>query len=254
MGWLPFNTVGEIATGFASRAAVRAVEARQARVDVVGAPLAAAARSRAESAGHVLLVAGYAGSELGMQPWLRSLARDGFSASAVAIPGGGLAGVREGVAELERAVAALPAGKRLHLVGHSKGGVVIQDWWRTASAEQRARVETMTLVASTHTGQVLSPFLRAQQAALAPLTGPFSSIIAETQAHDPVMQRIAQLPIADAVRAASVVSERDAMVKVQEAAWRGAHNVVLKGADAPDHMGMLVDPRAYEAVRANVLG
>ncbi len=251
MGWLPFNTPVEAAAGIAARVVIRTAEHLLDRVETVGAPLDAAGREQAGRAGHVMLVAGIGGSTIGLQPYLRSLARDGFAATGVESPDGGLASAVEGAKALDDAIAARPAGERLHLAGHSKGGMVIQEWWRTASPAQRARVETMTLISSSHTG--LQWPIKAVVALSKPFTGPLASVATEALASNPMAQRIARMPIADAVRAASIISRKDGLVRVVEATWDGANNVVIEGPRAPNHATTLIDARAYTAFRDHVL-
>ncbi|MCW2923178.1 MAG: hypothetical protein JWM98_582 [Thermoleophilia bacterium] len=243
---------GELLMGAMARGMVRATETKLDRVPEIGTALSDAARASAAHAGTTLLVSGYAGSARGLGPMLRSLARDGIAARAVEIPGGGLASVREGVAELDRAIAAAPEGP-IHLAGHSKGATVIQSWYANATAAQRARVESMTLLSSTPTGQRLSPLMQLQANVMAPITGPFSRIVAETQYTNPVMAEIRDADIASHVRGLSVVSEKDGLIKLPEAQWEGAATHVIRGDDAPDHMHTLVSGEAYDAMVGNIL-
>ncbi|MCW2922384.1 MAG: hypothetical protein JWL76_2258 [Thermoleophilia bacterium] len=239
--------------GAMSRGLVRAAETKLDRTPEVGTALSAAARATAAHAGTTFLVSGFGGSVRGLGPMLRSLERDRIAARGVQIPDGGLASIHAGVAELDRAIAAVPEGP-IHLAGHSKGGLVIQLWLAEATAAQRARVESVTLLSSSPTGQKLSPLMRLQGQVMSPFTGPFSRSVAEAQYENPVMARIREADLAASVRGLSVVSEQDKLIKLREAHWDGAANLVLRGDDAPDHLGTLVSSEAYDAMVGNILG
>lgn len=257
MGILPMNTPMEFATGWLTRGAVRASEAKLDKVAEVGEPLSTAARASAAATGTTFLVSGFGGSTKGLGPIARSLTRDGINNVRVQIPGGGLDGVRDGVAALDTAIAENARTGDIHLAGHSKGGIIIQEWYRTATEAQRSRVASMTLLASTHVGQGVPAVmdLPGVEAWTSLWTGPLSSSIAEAQARNPVMRRLAELDdLPSRLRVTSVISKQDGLIKRPEAYWSGANNVVITGADAPDHMHTLVDARAYGVLRDNIMG
>lgn len=243
---------GEVLLAATSRLLVRSVERRLDRVAELGQELSPSAREGAASAGTAVLVSGFGGSTRGLGPIMRSLSRDGVAARAVQIPDGGVASARAAVTELDRAIAAIPDGP-IHLAGHSKGAIVAQLWFAEAAPELQRRVQSMTLMASTPTGQRLSPWQQMQSALLEPVTGPFSRSVAEAQATHRVMRRIREADIASRMRGLSIVSERDGLIKVPEATWDGARTLVLRGDDAPDHMHMLVSDAVYDALRGNIL-
>lgn len=251
---LPINTPGEYVGGVLARRLVRTAErALDARIDTLGVPLDAAARDAARDAGTLLLVSGYAGSVTGLGPFARSTARDALHAVRFEIPGGGLASVEDAARGLDELVRAQPPTATLHMAGHSKGGAVVQEWWRTASPAQRARVASMTLISSPPYGQHTPAALRPAQIAARTFGGPASTILHEVSSNSPVMRRIAAADVARHTRAMSIISEGDELVSVREARWRDATNVVIDGSDAPGHIGTLGSARAYEAMRANVL-
>lgn len=251
---LPINTPVEVLSGLLSRGVVRAAErALDASVETLGTPLTAAAREAAGDAGMLLLVSGYAGSVTGLGPFARSAARDGLHAIRYGIPRGGLASLADAARGLDELIRAQPADVPLHLAGHSKGGTVVQEWWRTASPAQRARVTSMTLVSSPPYGQHTPLALLPAQTAARMFGGPASTILHEVSSNSPAMRRIAASDVARHTRAMSIISEGDELLSLREAEWRGAANVVISGSDAPGHMGTLSDPRAYEALRSNVL-
>lgn len=251
---LPINTPVEVLGGLLSRGIVRAAErALDARVETLGTPLAAAAREAARDAGTLVLVSGYAGSVAGLGPFARSAARDGLQAVRYGIPDGGLASLSDAARGLDELIRAQPADVPLHLAGHSKGGTVVQEWWRTATPAQRARVRSMTLVSSPPYGQHTSAAMRPAQIAARTFGGPASTILHEVSSNSPAMRRIAASDVARHTRAMSIISERDGLISLAEAEWRGAANVVIEGSDAPRHIGTLGDARAYEALRSNVL-
>ena len=250
---LPINMPGEVMLGALSRGLVRAAEAKLDRTPLIGTALSSAARANAAHVGTTFLVSGFGGSTRGLGPIMRSLERDGLAARAVQIPDGGLASIHAGVAELDRAIAAVPTGP-IHLAGHSKGGMVVQQWLADATPEQLARVESLTLLSSSPTGQRLSPLLALQSKLMEPITGPFSRSVAEAQFDNPVMAHIRDADLASKVRGLSVVSEGDKLIKLPEAHWDGAANLVLRGDDAPDHIGTLASGEAYDALVGNILG
>lgn len=251
---LPINTPAEHMAGLLARRIVRAAErALDARVETLGTPLDAAARDAARDAGTLLIVSGYAGSVTGLGPFARSAARDGLHAVRHEIPRGGLASVDDAVRGLDELVRAQPEAAPLHLAGHSKGGAVVQEWWRTATPAQRARVASMTLVSSPPYGQHTPAALRPAQAAARTFGGPASTILHEVSSNSTLMRRIAAADVARHTRAMSIISDGDELVPVREAHWNDAANVVIGGSDAPRHIGTLGDARAYEALRANVL-
>ena len=251
LGVLPVQMPGELALGLLARARVRSAERGLDAVVALGRPLGIEARQSAAHAGTLLMVSGFGGSTRGLGPMLRSAERDGINAVGVAIPGGGLDSVHAGVRALDDAIAQVPTGP-LHLAGHSKGGIVIQEWWRTAAPQQRARVESMTLISSSSTGQKLGRMQRLQMAALWPVTGPLTSSIMEASARNPVMQRIGKLNIPRSVRSMSIISTGDKLMSVDEATWKGARMMVLDGPQS--HMETLIAADAYAALRDNVLG
>lgn len=252
---LPINTPAEVAAGAMARTLVRQAErAVDHGARTLGTALGDEPRRAAANAGTLVMSSGFAGSVRGLGPIARSAARDGLRVERFEIPGGGLGSLDDaarGIDELIRT--RVPSGP-LHLAGHSKGGVVVQEWWRTASPAQRARVRSMTLVSSTPNGQRTPLLLRPMQEAQRMFGGPFSTILHELSSTSPGMRRIAALDIPAHVRAMSIISVGDELLSTREAAWRGAENVVIRGRDAPRHMETLGDARAYEALRANVLG
>lgn len=243
---------GEVMLGALSRRMVRAAEIRLDRTPEIGTALSADARAQAAHVGTTFIVSGFGGSVRGLGPIMRSLERDGLSARAVQIPDGGVASIYAGVAELDRAIAAVPTGP-IHLAGHSKGGMVVQLWLANATPAQRARVESLTLLASSPTGQRLPAIVKLQSQLLAPFTGPFSRSVAEARHDNPVMARIRGAQLAEQVRGLSIVSEKDELIKLDEARWGGARNLVLRGNDAPNHLGTLVSDDAYDALVANIM-
>ena len=256
MGILPVDTAIDITQRALTRATVaRAERALDARVDVIDAPaLSEAAARSAANAGHVLLVSGFAGTTTGLGPIARTLVRDGFAPpTLVGIPDGGLAPAAEGVRALDAAIRALPTGEPIHLAGHSKGGVVAQSWYDQAPAELRERVQSITLIESSNTGQTLSLAETIAQRAADLVTGPFGSVVAETQATSPTMARIANMSLEPGTRPMSIISTNDGLLDTAEAHWAGAKNVVIDGDDAPSHIEALVHPRVYQEFRDHLL-
>jgi hypothetical protein len=256
LGILPFNTPLDRFTKKAITTFTDVLERRMDRVETVGTPLNAKARTSAAAAGTLILSSGYACTEKSVAPFARSAQRDGFTVERFGIPDHGMASIADaarGLHELVRTKA--PAGP-LHFGMHSKGGPVLMEWWRTASPELRDRVESVTLLASPIKGMQLPHTLRIAAHGAGMVSGPFNSIMTELRHTSPTMRGLqgAAAEAADRTRSMSIISERDELIRTDDAHWEGAHNIVLDGRDAPFHLNTLVRDDVYEAMRENVLG
>lgn len=139
-------------------------------------------------------------------------------------------GVETVAARLARLVERLPTGVRVHLVGHSLGGLVARWFVQELGGDPRV-VETVSLA---------SPFAGTRHARLLP-AGAVRDIVPESR----VLRRLAEKARAPAgVPHLSIVAGEDSVV-TEHAALGGGDEVVIEGAG---HNGLLYDPRVAALV------
>ena len=128
------------------------------------------------------------------------------------------------VAEVEKILRATGADK-VHLVGHSLGGVVIAQ----AIADRRlnGRVDTVITLGSPFGGSPWAGVL------------PFFEIVRALRAGSPVLRRVASTPLPDGVRWLSVTAALDIIVPGQRSIPSHAE-VKTVTVDGIGHLGMLL--------------
>ncbi|MBC7645056.1 MAG: alpha/beta fold hydrolase [Thermoleophilia bacterium] len=238
---------------------VGAVELKLSHEPAPGTPLDAAGRAAAARANPVVLVPGFGGSAKSYAAIGRALDRDGFRHTTFVPPHHGLGDVRTAAALLGTAVnneLAATGATQVQLVGHSKGGAVIGELERSdLAAGSVSRVESITTIAYPHQGLAaifpLNTFAGQLATSLASEVGTGMVQTNEGSFVDALLA--ANLP--RHVRMESIFAAgKDGLVEPARAHLDGARNVPIGTPDNhPDHMHMLVDDRAYEALRANLL-
>lgn len=122
---------------------------------------------------------------------------------------------------------------KVHLVGHSMGGIIIRNYVQLRGGE--AKVDRCVFLASPHAGSKLSPFA----------VTPLSKVLVP---NSEFLQRLAAAPLPKVGRMTNIYSLKDNMVvPAQSAHLKGLNNIIL---DRIGHTGMLYRKRAIEAVAA----
>lgn len=122
---------------------------------------------------------------------------------------------------------------RVHLVGHSMGGIIARNYLQIRGGAQK--VDRCVLLASPNVGSKLAPF------ALTPLG---KLLLPGSE----FLRRLATAPLPPGVRLTAVANRHDNMVLPFESArLDGAHNVELAGMG---HASVLYHPRATAAIVA----
>lgn len=123
--------------------------------------------------------------------------------------------------------------EKVHLVGHSMGGLIARNYLQIRGGTQK--VDRCVLLASPNGGSKLAPF------ALTPLG---KSLLPGSE----FLQRLAKAPVPSGVRMTAIANRHDNMVLPFESArLEGAHNVELTGMG---HASVLYHPRATAAIVA----
>jgi pimeloyl-ACP methyl ester carboxylesterase len=111
-------------------------------------------------AGHVLVLHGWGLSGFAMRGWCRRLRRSGFAASAYSYPSLS-ATLDENAQALAVSFASLPGRGRIHLVGHSMGGILIL---HTLARHRLERLGRVVLVGTPFQGSAVAHRLQAYPA------------------------------------------------------------------------------------------
>jgi triacylglycerol lipase len=169
-----------------------------------------------------------------LRPLRFAIARHAFlhTAALTYLPGPGVPAVAE---QLRALVAAIPQDARLHLVGHSLGGVVVR-YFALESNDPRV-VQTISLAA---------PFAGVRRAGWLTLDA-----ARHLRPESPVLRRILLHPGADRIPHLSIVAGADSLVKVPVAhALPGGDVLVLEGRG---HNTLLFDDETAKAVERRIL-
>ena len=148
----------------------------------------------------VLLVHGFAGTTSSLALVARALNTRGMTVEAMSYPplGTSVKQLAERlVAEVERILLATGTDK-VHLVGHSLGGVVIAQ--AIADGRLNGRVDTVITLGSPFGGSPWAGVL------------PFVEIVRELRAGSPLLRRLASAPLPDGVRWLSLTAALDIVV------------------------------------------
>jgi triacylglycerol lipase len=196
----------------------------------VKAPTAATTRP-------VLLVHGFAGTKSSWSLVAHTLRARGLTVEAMSYPplGTSVEQLAERlVAEVEQILCATGADK-VHLVGHSLGGVVIAQ----AIADRRlnGRVDTVITLGSPFGGSPWAGVL------------PFTEIVRALRPGSPVLRRVASAPLPDGVRWLSVTAALDIIVPGLRSVPSHAHVETITF-DGVGHLGMLLSRQVIGCIAA----
>jgi pimeloyl-ACP methyl ester carboxylesterase len=169
-----------------------------------------------------------------LRPLRAAIARHPFlhTAALTYFPGPGVPAIAE---QLGKVVSALPAGARLHLCGHSLGGVVAR-WFALESPDLRV-VETISLAA---------PFAGVPSAAWLGVP-----TVRDLRPGSSVLRRILLHPDAARIPHLSIVAEADTLLPAPRShALPGGDVIVMEGRG---HNTLLFDEDVARAVERRVL-
>jgi len=252
-------TIIDIAARIHYPSVVGAVERRLAQSPAPGSIERVPGRAAAASANPVVLVPGFGGSATSFDAIARALTRDGIRHTIFEPPHNGLGDVRTAAALLAGhidEVRAATGAAEVQLVGHSKGGAVVAELERSdLAAGARRRVESITTLAYPHHGlDAAFPMNTAAWKAATSLASEVGTGIVQTN-EGAFIDALIAADLPAHVRLASIYAAgRDGIVEPARAHLRGATNVPIGTAERhPSHMDLLVDDRAYEAIRANLM-
>ena len=185
----------------------------------------------------VLLVHGFAGTTSSLALVARALNTRGMTVEAMSYPplGTSVKQLAERlVAEVERILLATGTDK-VHLVGHSLGGVVIAQ--AIADGRLNGRVDTVITLGSPFGGSPWAGVL------------PFVEIVRELRAGSPLLRRLASAPLPDGVRWLSLTAALDIVVPGLRAvpSHAQAETITFEGVG---HLGMLVSRQVIGCIAA----
>jgi triacylglycerol lipase len=185
----------------------------------------------------VLLVHGFAGTKSSLALIARALNARGMTVEAMSYPPLGTSVKQladQLVAEVERILLATDTDK-VHLVGHSLGGVVIAQ--AIAEGRLNGRVDTVITLGSPFGG---SPWAGAL---------PFAEIVRELRAGSPLLRRLASAPLPDGVRWLSLTAALDIIVPGLRGVPSHAQAETITF-DGVGHLGMLVSRQVIGCIAA----
>ena len=185
----------------------------------------------------VLLVHGFAGTKSSWSLVAHTLRARGLTVEAMSYPplGTSVEQLAERlVAEVERILCRTGADK-VHLVGHSLGGVVIAQ----AIADRRlnGRVDTVITLGSPFGGSPWAGVL------------PFAEIVRALRPGSPVLRRVASAPLPDGVRWLSVTAALDIIVPGLRSVPSHAQVETITF-DGVGHLGMLLSRQVIGCIAA----
>jgi triacylglycerol lipase len=187
----------------------------------------------------VLLVHGFAGTKSSWALVANALKARGVPVEAMSYPPVGTSVqqlAEQLVAEVERILAATGTDK-LHLVGHSLGGVVIAQ--AIADSRLTGRVDTVITLGSPFGGSPWAGVL------------PFVEIVRELRAGSPILRRLASAPLPDGIRWLSLTAALDIIVPGVRAvpSHPQAETITFEGVG---HLGMLVSRQVIGCIAAEL--
>jgi triacylglycerol lipase len=187
----------------------------------------------------VLLVHGFAGTKSSWALVANALKARGVAVEAMSYPpvGTSVQQLAERlVAEVERILLATGTDK-VHLVGHSLGGVVIAQ--AIADSRLTGRVDTVITLGS--------PFGGSPWAGVLPVV----EIVRELRAGSPVLRRLASAPLPDGIRWLSLTAALDIIVPGVRAvpSHPQAETITFEGVG---HLGMLVSRQVIGCIAAEL--
>ena len=185
----------------------------------------------------VLLVHGFAGTKSSLALVARALNARGMTVEAMSYPPLGTSVkqlAKRLVAEVERILLATGTDK-VHLVGHSLGGVVIAQ--AIADGRLNGRVDTVITLGSPFGGSPWAGVL------------PFLEIVRELRAGSPLLRRLASAPLPDGVRWLSLTAALDIIVPGLRAVPSHAQAETITF-DGVGHLGMLLSRQVIGCIAA----
>jgi len=187
----------------------------------------------------VLLVHGFAGTKSSWALVANALKARGVAVEAMSYPpvGTSVQQLAERlVAEVERILVATGTDK-VHLVGHSLGGVVIAQ--AIADSRLTGRVDTVITLGSPFGGSPWAGVL------------PFLEIVRELRAGSPLLNRLASAPLPDGIRWLSLTAALDIIVPGVRAvpSHAQAETITFEGVG---HLGMLVSRQVIACIAAEL--
>jgi triacylglycerol lipase len=187
----------------------------------------------------VLLVHGFAGTKSSLALVAHALNARGMTVEAMSYPPLGMSVkqlAERVVAEVERILVATGTDK-VHLVGHSLGGVVIAH--AIADTRLTGRVDTVITLGSPFGGSPWAGVL------------PFAEIVRELRAGSPLLRRLASTPVPDGVRWLSLTAALDIVVPGMRAVPSHAQVETITF-DGVGHLGMLVSRQVIGCIAAEL--
>ena len=187
----------------------------------------------------VLLVHGFAGTKSSWALVANALKARGVAVEAMSYPpvGTSVQQLAERlVAEVERILLATGTDK-VHLVGHSLGGVVIAQ--AIADSRLTGRVDTVITLGSPFGGSPWAGVL------------PFLEIVRELRAGSPLLNRLASAPLPDGIRWLSLTAALDIIVPGVRAVPSHAQAETITF-DGVGHLGMLVSRQVIACIAAEL--
>ncbi|MDT5177922.1 MAG: triacylglycerol lipase [Mycobacterium sp.] len=190
----------------------------------------------------VLLVHGFGGTKSSWYFVARALAAQGLTVDAISYTSFGTSVERLAdrlAVEVERMLSQTGADK-VHLIGHSLGGVVIAQ--AIASGRLVGKVDTVVTLGAPFGG---SPWARLV---------PSGSVVRALRGGSPLLRRLASTPVPEGVRWLAITATLDVVVPGARSvpAQAKVENVSISGVG---HLGMLLSPRVVrrivEALPAN---
>ena len=187
----------------------------------------------------VLLVHGFAGTKSSLALIAHTLNARGMTVEAMSYPPLGMSVeqlAERVVTEVERILVATGTDK-VHLVGHSLGGVVIA--LAIADSRLAGRVDTVITLGSPFGGSPWAGVL------------PFAEIVRELRTGSPMLRRLASTPVPDGVRWLSLAAALDIVVPGMRALPSHAQVETITF-DGVGHLGMLVSQQVIGCIAAEL--
>jgi triacylglycerol lipase len=185
----------------------------------------------------VLLVHGFGGAKSSWYFVARALAAKGLTVDAISYTPFGTSVERLAdrlAVEVERMLSQTRADK-VHLIGHSLGGVVIAQ--AIASGRLAGKVDTIVTLGA--------PFGGSPWAHLAP----FGAIVRALRGGSPLLRRLASAPVPEGVRWLAITATLDVVVPGVRSVPAHADVETMK-IDGVGHLGMLLSPRVVGSIVA----
>ncbi len=195
------------------------------------------AKAHAEPMRPVLLIHGFGGAKSSWSLVAQALSARGLTFDAMTYPplGNSVEQLADQlVAQVERTLSRTGAGK-VHLVGHSLGGVIIAQ--AIQDPRMNGRVDTVITLGSPFGGSPWAGVL------------PFIEMVRALRAGSPLLRRLASTPLPDGVRWLSVTAAHDIIVPGLRSVPSHAQveTITVNGVG---HLGMLLSRRVIECIAA----